>query len=199
VNHKRLYRLYRQENLVVRRLKRKRLQRASVPLAQLERANQEWALDFVMDGLATGRTLRVLTIVDGYTRECLAMEVDSCLSSRRVTRVLEWIIGQRGAPETLRCDNGPEFTSRHFLVWCEEWKIRLVHIQPGRPMQNGRVESFNGKLRNECLNANWFLSIGQAKQKIENWREEYNRERPHSSLGYLTPAEFAGRSAPLLS
>jgi putative transposase len=199
VNHKRLYRLYRQENLAVRRLKRKRLQRASVPMAQLERANQEWALDFVMDGLATGRALRVLTIVDGYTRECLAMEVDSCLSSRRVTRVLEWIIGQRGAPETLRCDNGPEFTSRHFLVWCEEWKIRLVHIQPGRPMQNGRVESFNGKLRNECLNANWFLSIGQAKQKIENWREEYNRERPHSSLGYLTPAEFAGRTAPLLS
>ena len=199
VNHKRLYRLYRQENLAVRRLKRKRLRRASVPMAQLERANQEWALDFVRDGLATGRALRVLTIVDGYTRECLAMEVDSCLSSRRVTRVLEWIIDQRGAPETLRCDNGPEFTSRHFLVWCEERKIRPVHIQPGRPMQNGRVESFNGKLRSECLNANWFLSIGQAKQKIENWREEYNRERPHSSLGYLTPAEFAGRSAPLLS
>jgi len=127
------------------------------------------------------------------------MEVDSCLSSRRVTRALEWIIEQRGTPERLRCDNGPEFTSRHFLSWCEERKIQLLHIQPGRPMQNGRVESFNGRLRDECLNANWFQSIRQAQQRIENWREEYNRERPHSSLGYLTPAEFAARGAPLIS
>jgi len=199
VNHKRLYRLYRLENLVVRRLKRKRLVRPAAPLAQYQRVNQEWSMDFVMDGLATGRALRVLTIVDSYTRECLAMEVDSCLSSRRVTRALEWIIEQRGTPERLRCDNGPEFTSRHFLSWCEERKIQLLHIQPGRPMQNGRVESFNGRLRDECLNANWFQSIRQAQQRIENWREEYNRERPHSSLGYLTPAEFAARGAPLLS
>jgi len=194
VNHKRLYRLYRQEHLAVRRLKRKRLTRPGVPIAQLERANQEWSMDFVMDGLATGRALRVLTMVDSHTRECLAMEVDSCLSSRRVTRVLEWIIQQRGAPEALRCDNGPEFTSRHFLAWCEERKIRLIHIQPGRPMQNGRVESFNGRLRDECLNANWFATIANAKEKIEIWREEYNGERPHSSLGYLTPNEFAARA-----
>jgi putative transposase len=116
-----------------------------------------------------------------------------------VTQALEWIIQQRGAPERLRCDNGPEFTSRHFLGWCEERRIQLLHIQPGRPMQNGRVESFNGRLRDECLNGNWFQTIGQAKQRIESWREEYNRERPHSSLGYLTPAEFAARGAPLLS
>jgi putative transposase len=150
-------------------------------------------MDFAMDGLATGRTQRALTIVDSYTRECLAIEVDSCLSSRRVTRVLEWIIQQRGQPERLGCDNGPEFTSRHLLGWCEERQIQLLHIQPGKPMQNGRVESFNGRLRDECLNAHWFPSIQQAKQRIENWREEYNRERPHSSLGYLTPLEFAAR------
>jgi putative transposase len=199
VNHKRLYRLYREENLAVRRLRRKRLIRPAAPIGQFERANQEWSMDFVMDGLATGRAVRVLTIVDSYTRECLALEVDSCLSSRRVTRALEWIIQQRGTPERLRCDNGPEFTSRHFLGWCEDQRIELLHIQPGRPMQNGRVESFNGRLRDECLNANWFQSIRQAQQRIENWREEYNRERPHSSLGYLTPLEFAARGAPLLS
>ena len=146
-------------------------------------------MDFVMDGLATGRAVRALTAVDEYTRECLAIEVDSCLSSQRVTRVPEWVIQQRGKPEALRCDNGPEFTSRHFLAWCEEQQIRLIHIQPGRPMQNGRVESFNGRLRDECLNANWFPTMNEAKRKIEAWREEYNRERPHSSLGYRTPAE----------
>jgi putative transposase len=199
VNHKRLYRLYRQGNLAVRRLRRKRLIRPAAPMARFERANQEWSMDFVMDGLATGRAVRALTIVDSYTRECLAIEVDSCLSSRRVTRALEWVIQQRGAPERLRCDNGPEFTSRHFLGWCEERRIQLIHIQPGRPTQNGRIESFNGRLRDECLNANWFQSVGQAREKIENWREEYNRERPHSSLGYLTPLEFAARGAPLLS
>jgi len=191
MNHKRLYRIYREEHLAVRRLKRKRLVRPAAPVAELTRANQEWAMDFVMDGLATGRAVRALTVVDEYTRECLAIEVDSCLSSRRVTRALEWAIQWRGKPEALRCDNGPEFTSRHFLAWCEEQQIRLIHIQPGRPMQNGRVESFNGRLRDECLNANWFATLGEAKCKIEAWREEYNRERPHSSLGYRTPEEFA--------
>ena len=191
VNHKRLYRIYRQEHLAVRRLKRKRLVRPRAPVAVLVRANQEWSMDFVMDGLATGRVLRILTVVDNYTRECLAIEVDSCLSSRRVMRVLERVMEQRGTPEAIRCDNGPEFTSRHFLAWCEERRIRLVHIQPGRPMQNGWVESFNGRFRDECLNASWFLTMADARQKIEAWREEYNGERPHSSLGYRTPAQFA--------
>ena len=109
-------------------------------------------MDFVSDGLATGRALRILTVVDSYTRECPAIEVDTGLSSQRVTRVLERVIEQRGKPEAIRCDNGPEFTSRHFLVWCEERGIRLIHIQPGRPMQNGHVESFNGRFRDECLN-----------------------------------------------
>jgi putative transposase len=194
VNHKRLYRLYREEHLAVRRLKRKRLIRPAAPMTEVERADQEWSMDFVMDGLATGRAIRALTVVDSYTRECLAIEVDSCLSSRRVTRTLEWIIDQRSRPEAVRCDNGPEFTSRHFLAWCEERKIQLIHIQPGRPMQNGRVESFNGRFRDECLNANWFPTLMEAQQKVERWRAEYNLERPHSSLGYLTPVEFADRA-----
>ena len=192
-NHKRLYRIYCEEHLAVRRLRRKRLRRPAVPVMLLSRANQEWSMDFVMDGLATGRALRLLTMVDNYTRECLAIEVDSCLSSQRVTRVLEWVIEQRGAPEAIRCDNGPEFASRHFLAWCEQRRIGLVHIQPGRPMQNGHVESFNGRLRDECLNANWFATLADARTKIEAWREDYNEQRPHSSLNYQTPREFASR------
>ena len=147
-------------------------------------------MDFVADGLATGRALRIFTLIDSFTRECLALEVDSCLSSRRVTRVLDWVIQQRGAPEAIRCDNGPEFTSRHFLSWCEDHRIRAVYIQPGRPMQNGYVESFNGRLRDECLNANWFATMTDARQKIESWRRDYNEERPHSSLDYRSPHQF---------
>ena len=186
----RIYRLYRAEGLAVRRLKRKRLSR--VPVAALVvRRNQEWALDFVADTLATGRGIRVLAVVDAFTRENLSLEVDTSLSSRRVTRSLEGVIEQRGKPEAIRCDNGPELTSRHFLSWCEERKIQLIHIQPGRPMQNGHVESFNGRLRDECLNANWFRNLMDARVKITAWRNEYNGERPHSSLGYRTPNEFA--------
>lgn len=199
VNHKRLERIYREEHLAVRRLRRKRLFRPAAPMTDVRQANQEWSADFLMDGLSSGRAVRVLTVVDNYTRECLAIEVDSCLSSRRVTRVLEWIMLQRGVPAAIRCDNGPEFTSRHFLAWCEEHHVRLIHIQPGRPMQNGRVESFNGRLRDECLNANWFQTLQDAREKVERWRDEYNQQRPHSSLGYQTPLEFAARAAPLLS
>jgi putative transposase len=186
----RIYRLYRAEGLAVRRLKRKRLSRVAVA-SHLERCNQEWALDFACDTLATGRGIRVLAIVDAFTRENLSLEVDTSLSSRRVTRSLEEVIERRGNPESIRCDNGPELTSRHFLSWCEERKIQLIHIQPGRPMQNGHVESFNGRLRDECLNANWFRNLMDARAKITAWRDEYNGERPHSSLGYRTPNEFA--------
>lgn len=186
----RVYRLYRAEGLMVRRLKRKRLARIATP-SHVVRCNQEWALDFVADAIATGRGIRVLTVVDAFTRECLSLEVDTSLSSRRVTRSLEAVIQQRGMPEAIRCDNGPELTSRHFLSWCEERKIQLIHIQPGRPMQNGHVESFNGRLRDECLNASWFHTLADARSKIAAWRDEYNGERPHSSLGYRTPNEFA--------
>lgn len=191
VNVKRIYRLYRQEGLMVRRLKRKRLVRGLPLNAQLTAPNQEWALDFVSDALATGRGLRILTVVDSFTRECPAIEVNTGLSGQRVTRVLEQVIAERGRPTTIRCDNGPEFTSRHFIGWCEEQRIALLHIQPGRPMQNGHVESFNGRLRDECLNASWFHNLADGKRKIEQWRNEYNGERPHSSLGYQTPEEYA--------
>jgi putative transposase len=147
----------------------------------------------------SGRGLSILTVVDGFTRECPALEVGISLGSRRVTRVLERVIAERGAPQTLRCDNGPEFTSRHIIGWCEQRGIRLVHIEPGTPMQNGYVESFNGRFRDECLNANWFLHIGDAKQKIEQWRMEYNEERPHSSLAYSTPREYAEACSELTS
>jgi putative transposase len=156
-------------------------------------ANQEWALDFVHDAVECGRAIRVLSVVDAYTRECLALEVDTSFASRRVTRVLEAIMVERGQPGSIRCDNGPEFTSRHFLAWGMEQKIEVVHIQPGKPTQNARVESFHGRLREECLNVSWFQNLFDAKRKIAAWRTEYNEERPHSSLGYLTPNEYAAR------
>lgn len=189
-SYMRIYRLYRASGLKLRRLKKKRLIRTPAA-SHVVRRNQEWAVDFVHDTLATGRGIRVLAVVDTFTRECVSLEVDSSLSGQRVTRTLEAVIERRGNPESIRCDNGPEFTSRHFLVWCEGRKIQLIHIQPGKPMQNGHVESFNGRLRAECLNASWFHNLIDARSKIGAWREEYNGERPHSSLGGRTPNEFA--------
>jgi len=191
VNHKRVHRVYRAAGLMIRRKKRKHCTRVGVPLRVCTAANQEWALDFVHDAVASGRTIRVLSVEDAYTRECLALEVDTSFASRRVTRVLEEIVSERGAPQSIRCDNGPELTSRHMLAWCIERQIELINIQPGKPMQNGRLESFNGRLREECLNLSWFENLFDARQKIGAWHKEYNQERPHSSLGYLTPEEFA--------
>ena len=190
VNVKRVYKLYVEEKLMVRRKKRKRLVRERAVEARLVRTNQEWAMDFITDGLATGRMVRILSVVDAYTRECLALEADTSLGSGRVTRVLERLIGERGRPENVRSDNGPEFTSRRMLGWAEDWKIGLVHIQPGRPMQNGHVESFHGRLRDECLNASWFRTLNDVRSTLALWREDYNCERPHSSLDYRTPQEF---------
>jgi len=145
VNHKRVHRVYREAGLSIRRKKRKHCERSGQPLAACTAANQEWALDFVHDAVESGRTIRVLSVVDAYTRECLALEVDTSFASRRVTRVLEQIVGERGTPQAIRCDNGPELTSRHFLAWCIERRIDLLHIQPGRPMQNGAC----GKLQRQ--------------------------------------------------
>ncbi len=147
-------------------------------------------MDFIVDGLATGRMVRILSVVDAYTRECLALEADTSLGSGRVTRVLERLIAERGRPESVRSDNGPEFTSRRMLAWSEDWKIGLVRIQPGRPMQNGHVESFHGRLRDECLNASWFRTLNDVRCTLAALREEYNGERPHSSLDCRTPLEF---------
>jgi putative transposase len=130
-------------------------------------------LDFVHDAMECGRAIRVLSVVDAYTRECLALEVDTSFPSRRMTRVLEGIVAERGLPGAIRCDNGPELTSRHFLAWCVERGIELVHIQPGKPVQNARVESFHGRLREECLRVSWFENLFEARRKITAWRVEY--------------------------
>ena len=190
LNVKRVYRLYVEEGLSVRRKKRKRLVRERVAEPRLTGPNQEWAMDFVTDGLATGRMVRILTVVDAYTRECVALEADFSLGSGRVTRVLERAIAERGRPEQVRSDNGPEFTSRRMIGWAQDWKVGLVNIEPGKPMQNGHVESFNGRLRDECLNTSWFRTLNDVRCTLASWREEYNHERPHSSLDYRTPNEF---------
>jgi putative transposase len=190
VDHKRLYRVYREAGLLIRRRRRKRLVRAGIPRPVVTGANQEWALDFVHDAAESRRKFRVLSVIDVYTQECLILEVDTSFASRRVTRELEKIVSERGVLEAIRCDNGPEFTRRHFLAWGMERKIELVHIEPGRPVQNAFVESFHGKLRDECLNASWFGNLFEARAKIAAWKEEYNEERPHSSLGYWVPREF---------
>lgn len=191
VNHKRVQRVYRAAGLCVRRIRRKRLTRSYVSRSTLTAPNQEWAIDFASDVTASGRRLRVFSVVDAFTRECLALETDTSLPSRRVTRVLERIIEQRGRPEFLRSDNGPEVSSRHYLAWCVERSISPIHIQPGKPTQNGHVESFHGRFRDECLNTSWFWNLWDTRRKISNWRIEYNQHRPHSSLNYRTPTEFA--------
>jgi putative transposase len=140
----------------------------------LQCPNQEWAIDFIVDGLSNGRMVRILSVVDAFTRECLALQADTSLGTRRVTRVLDRLIAERGTPLSVRSDNGPEFTSRRMLGWAEERKISLVHIQPGRPMQNGHVESFHGRLRDECLNASWFRTLNDVRQTLEAWRQDYH-------------------------
>ena len=191
VNHKRVQRVYRAAGLCVRRIRRKRLTRSYVQRQPLSAPNQEWAIDFASDIAASGQRLRVFSVVDAFTRECLALETDTSMPSRRVTRVLQRIINLRGAPQFLRSDNGPEVSSRHYLAWCVERRIGTIHIQPGKPTQNGHVESFHGRFRDECLNASWFWNLWDARRKIAGWRIDYNQQRPHSSLDYRTPEEFA--------
>lgn len=194
-NHKRVERLYREAGLSLRRKKRKRLVRPRAAAVAVFARNQEWALDFVSDRMACSRSLRILAVVDVYTRECLALEADTSLGSLRVLRVLERIIEQRGAPLRIRSDNGPEFTSRAYLAWSLKQRIDLVHIRPGKPIENAYVESFNGRLREECLSVSWFRNLFDARRQIAAWREFYNTQRPHSSLAYRTPQEFAALCA----
>ena len=192
VNHKRVYRIYREEGLTMRRRKRKRFRaEARVPMALPMRANQMWTMDFTRDSLGNGRKFRTLNLMDGYTREALWIEVDTSLPGLRVVQVLERVAEERGLPEAIQVDNGPEFISRVVDQWAYGNGVALHFIDPGKPVQNAFIESFNGKFRDECLNQNWHTSLQDARRIIEAWRVDYNTARPHSSLGYLTPEEYA--------
>jgi putative transposase len=191
---KKLYRLYKEERLTVRkRGGRKRALGTRAPMAIPQNPNLRWSLDFVMDTLASGRRFRILTVVDDFTRECLTLVPDTSLTAPRVVRELDRIIETRACPRMIVSDNGTEFTSNAILAWQQERDIEWHYIAPGKPMQNGFVESFNGRLRDECLNEHLFANLNEARQIIEAWRIDYNTNRPHSSLDGLTPTEFAAR------
>ena len=192
VNLKRVLRLYRLAGLSLRKQKRKRMPSLVRGLPDLPtRENECWALDFVSDALAWGRRFRCLTVVDCFTRESPAIEVDTSLPGARVVRVLEDLSVLRGLPQTILMDNGPELTSRVLDQWAYEHGVQLRFIDPGKPVQNAFIESFNGRFRDECLNQHWFVNLAQTRRIVDAWRLDYNRARPHSALGYLTPDEFA--------
>jgi putative transposase len=195
VNHKRVERLYREEGLAVRRRRRKsptRVLRGRPPAPA--GANEQWAMDFLHDAVASGRKIRLLSVIDVFTREALALEVDTSLPGSRVVRVLERLAGERPLPTQLVLDNGPELISRVLEEWAHQHAVALHFIDPGKPMQNAHCESFHGRLRDECLNEHWFLGVADARRIVEDWRHDYNRDRPHSALGYQSPAEFARRT-----
>ncbi len=192
VNKKRTYRLYRDAGLAVRRRRRRPIGATERrPLAKPAEPNVSWSMDFVSDGLVNGRRLRCLNIVDDCTRECLAIEVDTSLPGQRVTAVLDRLADLRGLPLSITTDNGPEFVSHALDAWAYTRGVCIRFIRPGKPIENAYVESFNGRFRDECLNEHWFLNLAHARAVTERWRIDYNTDRPHSSLGYLTPAQFA--------
>lgn len=177
---------------------RKRPKKVAVlraPLPVPQRPNEIWAMDFVSDALFMGRRFRILTVIDLFSRECLALEVDTSISGRRVGRVLESIAMRRKLPQIILTDNGPEFTSSALDAWADQHGVKQHFIRPGKPMENAFIESFNGRFRDECLNDNWFMSLAEAREIIEAWRIDYNQNRPHSSLNGLTPEEFANQAA----
>jgi putative transposase len=191
VNRKLTYRLYREEGLGVRRRKRKRVAVPRTPKAAPNEPNERWSMDFVSDALADGRKIRALTVVDDFTRESPAIEVDFSLGGERVVRVLEELRVTRGLPRSIVLDNGPEFSGLALDQWAHLRGVVLDFITPGRPVENAYIESFNGRFRDECLNESWFVSLADARATIEAWRIDYNEARPHSSLAGRTPAEFA--------
>jgi putative transposase len=192
VNCKRVERLYQQAQLQVRRRKRKKVPVGDrQPLIRPEAANQVWSMDFVFDRTAEGRVIKALTIVDDATHESVAIEVERAISGHGVTRVLDRLAQTRGLPRIIRTDNGKEFCGKVMVAWAHERGVQLRLIQPGKPNQNAYIESFNGRLRDECLNEHWFPTLLHARTEIETWRREYNEQRPKRALGGLTPAAYA--------
>ena len=192
VNHKRVYRLYCEARLAVRKRKKVKYpanERVSLQIAQS--VNEVWSMDFVSDSLVTGRRLKCLTVADDFSHECVGIAIDYGISGQYVTRLLDQAATFRGYPRAVRTDNGPEFTSRAFIGWAQAHGIRHILIAPGKPMQNGYIESFNGKFRDECLNEHWFQTLSQARSTIAAWRQDYNEVRPHSSCRRMPPARFA--------
>jgi putative transposase len=192
VNHKKIYRLYGQAQLKVR--KRRKAKRPVGERQKLLAAcapNDTWSMDFVFDALANGRRIKCLTVVDDFTRENVDIAIDHGISGTCVVRLLDQVACFRGYPRAVRTDNGPEFTSRAFIAWTQLHRIEHILIEPGAPTQNAYIESFNGKFRDECLNEHWFTSLAQAREIITNWRRHYNEIRPHSSCGRIPPAQFA--------
>ena len=192
INHKKTERLYREERLVLRKRRRKKYaaEQRVKDIPRPTRPNHVWSMDFIMDGISGSRRFKTLSVIDEYTRWCHKSEVDTSLTGERVKRTLNEIAEVYGLPETIIVDNGPEFISRALDEWAYHRGIKLFFIRPGKPVENCYIESFNSRFRDECLNLHWFRTIDHARQIIEQWRQEYNTERPHSSLGYLTPAEF---------
>jgi len=192
VNHKRVERLYAEARLQVRRRKRKKVPVGErQPLVRPEVANAVWSMDFVFDRSADGRVIKCLTIVDDATHEAVAIVPERAISGQQVTRILDRLAATRGLPRVIRTDNGKEFCGRAMLTWAQAHHVTLRLIEPGKPNQNAYIESFNGRLRDECLNEHWFLNLAHARAVIETWRREYNEERPKKALGGLTPAAYA--------
>jgi putative transposase len=191
-NHKKVYRVYTDMKLNIRRRAKRRLPaRIKEALWQPEGPNEVWSIDFMSDALTDGRKFRLLSVMDDFNRESLAIEIDTSLPSLRVIRVLERIIEQRGKPAGIRSDNGPEFISHKLQQWCESRSIRLMYIQPGKPTQNAFIERQNGSLRRGLLNAYLFYSLSEVRMMAAEWQTDYNTERPHKSLGYLSPVNYA--------
>jgi putative transposase len=192
VNAKRIYRLYTEEGLIVRTQKRReRAQRQRIPSGQAARPNHKWSMDFVAQRLADGRWIRILTVVDQFTRECLLLYADHALSGGKVAAALDDVLAARGAPQSITVDNGTEFASKAMDLWAYRNGVHLDFIRPGHPVENGYIESFNGRLRDECLNVEVFFTLADARRKLASWQHDYNQYRPHSSLDDRTPAEFA--------
>lgn len=195
VSLKKVYRLWRSEKLSLpnKRPRKPRAKPTVGVMPKAEKVNQVWTYDFLFDQSLSGKSLKMLTLIDEFTRECLAVKVGISMPSEKVKRILQKVCLEKGFPEQIRSDNGSEFIATSVNNWLTENEIKPIFIEPGKPWQNGKCESFNGKLRDELLSREWFSSVKEAEVVIENWRKFYNEERPHSSLGYLTPLEFKAK------